>query len=87
MAIERDGIHGRMQFVTVPDGAMIEIVGEPQQSGLIDVRFEGRVIAMFLRDIEGFAQRRGDRGNSQIHSRYLWPQRRRDRTEKHASRG
>ena len=41
-----------MQFVTVPEGAMIELICEPQQSGLIDVSFEGRVIAMFLRDIE-----------------------------------
>ena len=52
MAVERGGSDGRMQFVTVPDGAMIELVGAPQQSGLIDVRFEGRVVAMFLRDIE-----------------------------------
>jgi hypothetical protein len=57
MAVERDGSNGRMQFVTVPDGAMIEIVGEPQQSGLIDVRFEGRVVAMFLRDIEDRGER------------------------------
>ena len=52
MAVERGGSNGRMQFVTVPAGAMLELIGEPQQSGLIDVHFEGRVVAMFLRDIE-----------------------------------
>ena len=52
MAVERGGSNGRMQFVTVPEGTMLELVGEPQQSGLIDVCFEGRVVAMFLRDVE-----------------------------------
>jgi hypothetical protein len=46
-----------MQFVTVPEGAMLELAGEPQQSGLIDVCFEGRVVAMFLRDIEDRGER------------------------------
>ena len=57
MAVERGGSNGRMQFVTVPAGAMLELIGETQQSGLIDVHFEGRVVAMFLSDIE----ERGDR--------------------------
>jgi hypothetical protein len=52
MAVERGGSNGRMQFVTVPADAMLELVGEPQQSGLVDVHFEGRVVAMSLRDIE-----------------------------------
>ena len=57
MAVERGGSNGRMQFVTVPAGAILELVGELQQSGLIDVHFEGRVVAMFLRDIEERAER------------------------------
>ena len=54
MAVERGGSNGRMQFVT---GAMLELIGEAQQSGLIDVHFEGRVVAMFLRDIEERGER------------------------------
>ena len=46
-----------MQFVTVPADAMLELVGEPQQSGLIDVNFDGRVVAMFLRDMQERAER------------------------------
>ena len=57
MAVERGGSNGRMQFVTVPSGTMLEVVGEPQQSGLVDVRFDGRVVAMFLRDIEDRAEK------------------------------
>ena len=57
MAVERGGSNGRMQFVTVPAGAMLELIGETQQSGLIDVHFEGRVVAMFLRDIEERGER------------------------------
>ena len=52
MAVERGGTDGRMQLATVPAGALLTIVGEAQQSGLIDVLFEGRIVAMFLRDIE-----------------------------------
>lgn len=57
MAVERGGSNGRMQFVTVPEGAIIELVGELQQSGLIDVSFDGRVVAMFLRDVEDRGER------------------------------
>jgi hypothetical protein len=57
MAVERGGSNGRMQFVTVPAGAKLELVGQPQQSGLIDVHFKSRVVAMFLRDIEERGER------------------------------
>jgi hypothetical protein len=30
---------------------VLKVVGKPQQSGLVDVLFEGRVVAMFHRDI------------------------------------
>lgn len=52
MAVESGGIDGRMSIVTVPKGAVIEVVGSVQQSGLVDVRFEDRVVAMFLLDVE-----------------------------------
>jgi hypothetical protein len=51
MAVERGGQDGRMQFVTVPTGAALRIVGDVQSSGLVDVQFEDRVVAMFLQDI------------------------------------
>lgn len=54
MAVER-GSDGRMQLVTVPEGAIVQVEGEPQQSGLVDVIFDNRNVAMFFRDI-------GDRG-------------------------
>jgi hypothetical protein len=57
MAVEPGGSNGRMQFVTVPAGTMLELIGETQQSGLIDVHFEGRVVAMFLRDLEERGER------------------------------
>jgi hypothetical protein len=46
-----------MQIVTVPAGAVLQIVGEAQQSGLVDVNLNGRVVAMFLRDIEDRGER------------------------------
>ena len=58
MAVER-GTAGRMQIVTVPAGAMVEILGSTQQSGLTDVLFEARIVSMFLRDIEGRGQKVG----------------------------
>jgi hypothetical protein len=57
MAVERGGTDGRMHFVTVPAGAVVRLAGEPQQSGLVDVIFDGRVVAMFFRDIEARGER------------------------------
>jgi hypothetical protein len=58
MAVEPEaGGDGRMHFVTIPAGALLKVVGDAQQSGLVDVLFEGRVVAMFLRDIEDRGER------------------------------
>jgi hypothetical protein len=41
-----------LTIITVPHGAVLEVVGEPQKSGLVEVLWEGRPIAVFIRDIE-----------------------------------
>ena len=51
IAVAGGGSDGCMLLVTVPAGAALELVGELQQSGLIDVRFNNRRVAMFLTDI------------------------------------
>src|SRR5437763_1747903 len=57
MAVESGGSNGRMQLVTVHKGALIEVAGEPQASGLVDVIYDGRVVAMFEQDIEDRGER------------------------------
>jgi hypothetical protein len=37
---------------TVPRGAVIKLMGEPEKSGLVEAVWNGRRIAVFLRDIE-----------------------------------
>jgi hypothetical protein len=41
-----------LTIITVPHGAVLEVVGEPQKSGLVEALWEGRKIAVFMRDIE-----------------------------------
>jgi hypothetical protein len=41
-----------LTIITVPRGVVLEVVGEPQKSGLVEVLWEGRQIAAFIRDIE-----------------------------------
>ena len=41
-----------LTIFTVPRGAVIKVMGEPQKSGLVDVLWNGRRIAVFLQDIE-----------------------------------
>jgi hypothetical protein len=41
-----------LTIVTVPRDAMLEVMGEPQKSGLVEVLWEGRHIAVFVQDIE-----------------------------------
>lgn len=41
-----------LTIITVPHGAVLEVVGEPQKSGLVEALWEGRQIAVFMRDIE-----------------------------------
>jgi hypothetical protein len=37
--------------ITIPHGAVLRLLGEPQKSGLVEVLWNGRRIAVFLRDI------------------------------------
>jgi hypothetical protein len=57
IAVEQGRPDGRMQLLTVPAGALIELAGEVQQSGLIDVKCKGRIVAMFLQDIENRSEK------------------------------
>jgi hypothetical protein len=41
-----------LTILTVPHGAVLKLLGEPQKSGLVDVLWNGRHIAVFLQDIE-----------------------------------
>ena len=41
-----------LTIITVPRGAVLEVVGEPQKSGLVEALWEGRQIEVFMRDIE-----------------------------------
>ena len=41
-----------LTIITVPHGTVLEVVGEPQKSGLVEALWEGRHIAVFTRDIE-----------------------------------
>lgn len=40
------------KIITIPSNSMIEIRGQVLQSGLVDIWFEGQVVAAFMRDIE-----------------------------------
>jgi hypothetical protein len=42
----------RGTLVPVPREAILEIAGEPQKSGLVDLLWEGKRIAAFLQDLE-----------------------------------
>jgi len=42
-------------FVTLTEGSIVIIAGEVQQSGLVDVRYDGQIVAAFMRDIEARA--------------------------------
>lgn len=45
------------KIVTVPSGSIIEIFGEVQRSGLVDVTFEEETVAVFKRDIDARSER------------------------------
>jgi hypothetical protein len=45
-----------LTIITVPHGVVLEVVGEPQKSGLVEVLWDGRRVEVFMRDIES----RGD---------------------------
>lgn len=42
--------------MTLETGATVLVVGQPQKSGLVDVSYEGEIIAMFLRDLQDRAE-------------------------------
>lgn len=46
-----------MQLVTVHKGALIEVSGDSQPSGLVDVIYDGRIVMMFQQDIEDRGER------------------------------
>jgi hypothetical protein len=46
---------GGQKMVTIPHGAVLELAGEPQQSGLVDVLWAGRHLAVFIQDIKARA--------------------------------
>jgi hypothetical protein len=41
-----------LTIFTVPRGAVIKVMGEPQKSGLVEAVWNGRRIAVFIQDIE-----------------------------------
>ena len=51
----RDEPPAPFAFTTVLQGATIKVLGEVQQSGLVDVLYDGQIVAVFMRDIEAKA--------------------------------
>ena len=47
---------GAMRIVTLPHGAVLELAGEPQKSGLVDVMCGGRHLTVFIQDIDARAE-------------------------------
>jgi hypothetical protein len=41
-----------LTIFTVPRGAVIKVMGEPQKSGLVEAVWNGRRIAVFIQDIQ-----------------------------------
>lgn len=41
-----------LTIITVPSGVVLEVVGDTQKSGLAEALWEGRHIAVFIKDIE-----------------------------------
>ena len=55
-AVKRDGI-GRKQITTLPAEAVVTVLTDPDNSGFVDVRWEGREYFMFLLDLKERAVR------------------------------
>jgi hypothetical protein len=51
-------------FITITPGSVIEVIGEVQQSGLVDVLYDGQIVAAFMRDIQARAEMVESVGNS-----------------------
>ena len=41
-----------LTIITVPHGVVLEVVGEPQKSGLVEVLWEGLGIKVFIQDLD-----------------------------------
>ena len=46
-----------LTIITVPRDVVLEVVGDPQKSGLVSVLWEGRHIAVFMQDLESRCER------------------------------
>ena len=44
-------------FITIAPGSLITLEGEVEETGFVDVLYEGRVVKVYMRDIEGGAER------------------------------
>ena len=45
-----------MRIVTIPSGVVVEVAGEVQLSGLVDVRLDGCIASMYLQDLQEHAE-------------------------------
>ena len=48
---ESDG-NGRRTLLSIPAGAIVQVVSEAQGSGLAEVSFDGDTVSIFLKDLE-----------------------------------
>jgi hypothetical protein len=53
----RDEPPAPFAFTTLTPGSTIKVLGEVQQSGLVDVLYNDQIVAVFMRDIEARAER------------------------------
>ena len=52
-----DGHEDGHRTITIPAGSQIQVCGEVQKSGLVDVELDGEIVAVFMRDIDVRAKR------------------------------
>jgi hypothetical protein len=45
-------LEGSQTLTAIPRYAVLEVVGEPQKSGLVEALWEGQHITVFMRDLE-----------------------------------
>ena len=53
----RDEPPHQFTFVTLEPGTTVLVRGEPHRSGLVDVEYDGRIVAAFMRDILAHCER------------------------------
>jgi hypothetical protein len=53
-AIRRNPRPDELAIFTVPEGSILDVVGggQPDQTGLVDVKFKGEMVAIFQLDLE-----------------------------------